>query len=244
MPRKQTQKQTPPADTAAIDQQMATIDAERARLEGKLPKLAVALTAQQAAATAAEEEAAALAYRRDVLDELGLDDAIEAAERAADAARRAFRRAEHNQRTAHRDIAALRAERERAGQDRGRAEIAALIPLSVAAAAKEQRGLMLTVEGERERRELRARMLQIAVDANLPEDEFGKFNDHRAFRRKALWELGNAGLADRPASGHYLADVTLEDVESDILRGATPIATAADDGVIDAGALQQAGDAA
>ena len=219
---------------AEYDAQLAALDAEVARIEGKLPALAAALTDRQAAADAAEALAAELAYRRDVGDQPGLDDGIEAADADADRARRAFRRAEHNQRQAHVELTCLRTERERVARDRGRAQVAALSPAAVAAVAAMGAKLREFVNANRRLRAVRLEQVQLAVNAGLPDAEIGRLHDFRSLIRKVRWELGNAGFVNRPLSGRYLADVAFEDVERLIQHGEpTPDAPDTDNSTTD-----------
>lgn len=134
------------------------------------------------------------------------------------------------------EIAAKRAE--------ARDKIAALVPTAVATVTKIDEGLRLIVEGVREHRDARIAMAQAGADGDLPDAEMQRLHDFRAIRRKVAWTLGSAGLIDRPMSGRYMADQSLADVERALLLGATPLATATADDVIDADTLRRAGDAA
>ena len=218
------QKQTPDFDAT-----LGTIDAEIARLTAKQAELATTRTTSAQAALDAEQEAAALSFRRDVGDETGLDDAIEAADAKADAARRAHRRAEHNQRAAEQRIGELAAERLRVKQDRGRALLAAAAPGPTDEMAKADRALADLVAAVQRHRDLRIQLLQIAADSELPEAEISRLHDFRFLARRIGWALGSVGLMQRPLSGRHLADIDLADLERQLLTGEAPVTDDADD---------------
>jgi len=223
MARKQTPKQTPPADTAAIDQQVATIDAERARLEGKLPELAVALTAQQAALVAAEERHGALTYERDINGRLGIDDEIVAAQDEADRAARACRVIERNTAEVHRALRRLHAERQQALTLRGLALVQAVSPACIAEAERLETLATDMAATWLRLRDLRIQQTQAAADAELPETLTARLHNFRALERRIAWVLGTAGIGDRPLAARAMQDVTCGAMERALQAGDEPV---------------------